>query len=91
MKRELPPYHYELPDGTISVAFDDIYGAYIAGCRATWHTDMNSNMVKVFNTEGAYVPSWEYCNDCNYAQHICGGCGDYQKHEQAGACDCRQD
>lgn len=87
MKHELPPYHYELPDGTISAAFDGIYQAFMAGAKATWDTPMNVNQVKVFNTEGAYVPSWEYCDDCNYAQHICGGCGDYLTHEDGSACD----
>lgn len=87
MKHEIPPYHYELPDGTISPAFDGIYQAFLAGARATWGTDMKVGHVKVFNSEGAYVPSWSYCDDCNYAQHICGGCGDYLKHEQGGACE----
>lgn len=86
MKHHLPPYHYELPDGTISAAFDDIYLAFMAGAKATWHTDMNVNQVKVFNVDGKYVPSWEYCDDCNYDQHSCGGCGDDMKHEQGGCC-----
>lgn len=92
MKHRLPPYHYELPNGTISTTFDDICSAFMAGAKATWSTDMKIAHVKVFNTEGQYVPSWEYCDDCNYAQHICHGCGDYQKHEDSGACpSCRDD
>jgi hypothetical protein len=87
VKHEKPPYHYELPGGTISVGFDDIYQAFLAGAKATWDTSMSSSHVKVFNTEGVYVPTWEYCDDCNYAQHICGGCGDSLKHEQGGCCD----
>ena len=86
MKHELPPYHYELPDGTISAAFDDIYSAYLTGAKATWGTEMKVGLVKVFNTEGAYVPSWEYCDDCNFNSHFCGGCGDGLTHERAGDC-----
>jgi len=92
MRHELPPYHYELPDGTISIGFDDIYAAYITGAKATWGTEMSVNHVKVFNVDGKYVPSWEYCDDCNYNQHRCGGCGEDLTHEQGGCCDgCAKD
>jgi hypothetical protein len=91
MKHEKPPYHYELPDGTISVAFDTIYEAYLAGAKATWGTEMRVGLVKVFNVDGQYVPSYEYCDDCNYDSHFCGGCGDSKTHEQYGYCDCREE
>jgi hypothetical protein len=87
MKHEIPPYHYELPDGTISVGFDGIYQAFIAGARATWRTGMKIEHVKVFNSKGAYVPSWSYCDDCNYSRHICPGCGDDLEHEDGGVCE----
>lgn len=80
-------YHYELPDGSISAAFDDAYSAFLAGCRATWNTELDMNWVRVFDgADGAYVPSWKYCDDCNYVRHICPGCGNYLRHEQGGVC-----
>lgn len=89
----MSPYHYELPDGTISVAFDDIYPAYIAGRKATWYTSMNANLVKVFDgADGKYVPSYEYCESCNYVTHTCGGCGGNSTHERGSICDgCAED
>jgi hypothetical protein len=28
----------------------------------------------------------EYCNDCNYAQHICASCGDWVAHSEGRVC-----
>lgn len=83
-----PNFHYELPDGTISVSYSSINAAHMAGCKATWDiADMDAMQVKVFDgNTGKYVPSYEYCEDCNYDKHICGGCGDSVKHEQGRSC-----
>lgn len=79
-------YRYELPNGTISEPFDTIYVAYIQGAQATWGTEMSVRKVKVLDSKDQHVPSYEYCDDCNFAQHYCRGCGDYTTHEQGNDC-----
>lgn len=81
-------YHAELPDGTIARGSGDIYKAFNIGAQMTWGIEgIHYLQVKVFDgSTGKYVPSYLYCDDCNYARHICGGCGEDLKHEQGRNC-----
>lgn len=79
-------FRYELPDGTISTSeFSDEYNAYLAGCKLTWgHPDWKIWQVKVVNPAGDRVPTYTYCDRCNYDNHQCPGCGGDMPHESSG-------
>lgn len=86
-------FRHELPDGSISTEeYSSEYAAYYAGCRQTWNEDAwKTWQVKVVNPKGDRVPTYMFCDDCNYDRHQCPGCGWTVLHEGPGVCDgCRE-
>lgn len=83
-------FRAHLPNDTLGPEHETINGAYYAGCKLTWYTEMNTYDVKVFNHDfepPVEVKSYYYCDKCNYDGHYCPGCGGDVPHNSSGVCD----